>query len=263
MNGIAMEAVRRLPAGSLHANLLAVNIAQPDALRRAIEETLSAVGGSSRNRHVTLVVPDAAVRVLLLDFDTLPTNDSEAAAILRFRLRKTLPFDVDHSAISFDRLSTNGVVRTVVAVSPRNVVQEYEQLLADIGYQSGVVMPSVLATLGIFDPDRPALLVKIDHETTSMVLADSTGIRLLRTLEHPGGVYSNDELLRGVHGSLIYYEDNFNQTVGRVVLAGGNTAPEIASMLAQEHSVQVEMLSAGKSPADAPFLAAVEGALLA
>jgi len=258
-----MEAVRRLPGGALNPGLMAANIAQPDALRRAIEETLSAVGGSSRNRHVTLIVPDAAVRVMLLDFDTLPVNDSEAAAILRFRLRKTLPFDVDHSAISFDRLSANGTVRTVVAVSPRNVVQEYEQMLAELGYETGVVVPSVLATLGVFNPDRPTLLVKIDHETTSMVLADSSGLRLLRTLEHPGGVYSNEELLRGVHASLIYYEDNFNQTVGRVVLTGSNTAPEIAPMLSQEHSVQVEMLSAGKSPADAAYLAAVEGALLA
>ena len=50
---------------------------------------------SGRWRDVTVVVPDAAVRVLLLDFDQLPSKAAEALPVVRFRLKKLLPFDAD------------------------------------------------------------------------------------------------------------------------------------------------------------------------
>ena len=40
---------------------------------------------------------------MLLDFDTLPDKREDAEAVVRFRLKKSLPFDVDQSAVSFDR----------------------------------------------------------------------------------------------------------------------------------------------------------------
>src|ERR1700733_13447349 len=52
------------------------------AVRKALEEV------SQRTRVVTLVVPDAAVRVLLLEFDSLPAKAAEALPLVRFRLKK-------------------------------------------------------------------------------------------------------------------------------------------------------------------------------
>ena len=258
-----MHSVRRLSPGSLTPSLSAANVADADSVRRSVSEALTTVGGAGRNRHVSLVLPDAAVRVLLLDFDTLPNSQDEARAIIRFRLKKTLPFDVEHAAISFDRIQSDGSVRAIVALSPSQIVSEYEQVLRDAGYDPGIVLPSVLATLGIVEPDRPTLVVKIDKETTSMVLADSTGLRLIRTSEHPGGSYSQDELLRGVHASLIYYEDTFGQQVANVYLAGNNFDPGLAHALGQEFQVRVSELTSGTLGGDSrALLAGVEGALL-
>ena len=39
------------------------------------------------------IVPDAAVRVMLVEFDTLPSDHEEALGVVRFRLKKSLPFD--------------------------------------------------------------------------------------------------------------------------------------------------------------------------
>ena len=46
------------------------------------------------------MIPDAAVRVLLLDFDTLPEKTTEAEPIVRFRLRKSVPFDADQPKVT-------------------------------------------------------------------------------------------------------------------------------------------------------------------
>ena len=69
--------------------------------RRRCAKRSAPVAG--RSRDITLVIPDASTRIMLLDFDTLPEKPEDADAVVRFRLKKSLPFDVDASAVSFDR----------------------------------------------------------------------------------------------------------------------------------------------------------------
>ena len=257
---LATHSVRRLPAGAVTPSLTGTNIADAEAVRRALSEVLSAVGGGGK-RDVITVLPDAAVRVLLLDFDTLPTDRDEATAIIRFRLKKSLPFDVEHAAVSYDRMPSSTGVRTVVALSPANVVAEYEQVVREAGYEPGVVLPSILGALGIVNDDRAAMLVKVDFETTSIALTDASGLRLLRTIEHPSGISAADELSNAVHASLLFYEDSTGSRIGRVYVTGSNADASVASRLAAENEVAVEALSTGASGADGPIIAAVEGAL--
>src|SRR5512142_2092956 len=80
---------RRLSEGAVVPGLTAGNVARPDEVRLAVSDVLNATGG--RNRDVIVVIPDAAVRVMLVDFETLPDDPAEAAGIVRFRIRKSLP----------------------------------------------------------------------------------------------------------------------------------------------------------------------------
>src|ERR1700710_1861242 len=63
-----------LPEGAVVTGLKAANVADRAAVVVVLRKTLEAVAekASGRGRVVTLIVPDAAVRVLLLDFDSLP-----------------------------------------------------------------------------------------------------------------------------------------------------------------------------------------------
>jgi type IV pilus assembly protein PilM len=62
---------------------------------------------------------------------------------MRFRLKKSLPFDVEQSAVSFDRQGTSNPIRVVAAVTPRSVLEEYESLVREAGFNPGSVLPSV------------------------------------------------------------------------------------------------------------------------
>ena len=59
-----------------------------------------------KERQTSVVVPDAAVRVLLLDFDSLPAKAAEALPVVRFRLKKLLPFDADDAVVSYQVMSS-------------------------------------------------------------------------------------------------------------------------------------------------------------
>src|SRR4051794_29477121 len=92
-SGLEMHTSRRIDPGSIRPSLSAGNISNAAAVAHSIEGALAAVGG--RKRDVIALLPDACVRVLLMDFDTLPEKLSEAEPIVRFRLRKSVPFDAD------------------------------------------------------------------------------------------------------------------------------------------------------------------------
>src|SRR5512143_1429331 len=79
-----VHSTRRLSEGALVPGLSAGNVVRRDELRLAVSDVLNAVGG--RARDLIVIIPDAAVRVMLLDFETLPENQAEAAGIVRFRL---------------------------------------------------------------------------------------------------------------------------------------------------------------------------------
>ncbi len=116
-----------LAPGCVVPDLTESNVRQPDAVVGALREVLGNVG--SRSRDVTAVLPDAAVRVALLDFETLPAKRDEAEGVIRFRLRKSLPFDVDKASVSYQAQSSNGGVRVVAAVVLKSVIEEYESVI--------------------------------------------------------------------------------------------------------------------------------------
>src|SRR3954469_42389 len=103
---VEIHTMRALPAGSVLPSLKDTNVLEPAALANAIADALQTVGG--RSRDVTAVLPDAAIRTVLLDFDSLPENPKDAAGVVRFRMRKALPFDVDKARLSFHVARASG-----------------------------------------------------------------------------------------------------------------------------------------------------------
>ena len=91
-----------------------------EAVRSVLDAVAERAGG--RSRDVTLVVPDAAVRVLLLEFDQLPSKMSDALPVVRFRLKKLLPFDADDAAVSYQVMSSAKDLVRVLAVAERRGV---------------------------------------------------------------------------------------------------------------------------------------------
>ena len=264
---VEVYSTRTLSSGAVAPGLASGNVVRSDEVRLAISDVLAAVGG--RTRDVVAVVPDAAVRVLLLDFDALPEQPQEAASIVRFRLRKSLPFDVDQAALSYQARPSNGGLRVVAAVAPRAVIQEYESAFLDAGYAPGVVLPSMLAALGIVDSQGPTMVVKVDGVSITVAIADRDELRLFRTLENPAGTrVSGAQIAAEIYPSVVFYEDTFGARIESILVAGVPAA-DIAPALQEHANARVQELPAARYLSAAPSadvpgwsLAGVAGALL-
>src|SRR5262250_2113346 len=141
-----------LAPGCVVPDLTEANLRQRNSVVSALKDALGSVG--ARGKDVIAVLPDAAVRVVLLDFETLPDNREEAEGVVRFRLRKSLPFDVDKAAVSYQAQASGAGMRVVAAVTLKSVLEEYESAFREAGFSPGVVLPSMLAALCGAPADR-------------------------------------------------------------------------------------------------------------
>lgn len=232
---------RALEAGVLTPALNAQNIQNAPALVTAIAQALSAVGG--HGREIVAVLPDAAIRMTLLDFDSLPDRHAEAEAAIRFRLRKSLPFDVDHAAISFDRQRTAQGLRVAVSVIVRNVLSEYETAFLAAGAAPGVVISSSLAALGAIADDRPTMLMKVGREASTIAATSQGQLRLFRSLEGTGAVdVTAARMADDIFPSLAYFQDNYQEAIETLLLSGVNGSGDLRRALGEQTGMNVAEL---------------------
>jgi type IV pilus assembly protein PilM len=176
-----------LPTGAVAPSLKPGNIADRVAVIAAVRKALEDVGArsNSRDSDMTLVIPDAAVRVLLLDFDALPSRLSEALPIVRFRLKKMLPFDADDAMVSYQVMSTGrGLVRVLAVAIPPDVLSEYETVAREAGFEPGAVLPSTLACVAAMDDaDGAALLINANPVGITTAIVRSGILMLHRSVD--------------------------------------------------------------------------------
>lgn len=216
---IEMCAAGELKPGTVVPDLIEANLKEPESIRAMIRETLGSVSG--RTRDVIAVLPDAAVRVVLLDFETLPSKRAEAEGVVRFRLKKSLPFDVEKAKISYQTETSAAGVRLIAAVALNSVVEDYEAAFRDAGYTPGIVLPSMLAALGAADASRPTLVVKVDARTTSIAILDKQQLLLFRTLENTRGLgITGEQLADEVYPSIVFFQDTYHLNIEKILIAG-------------------------------------------
>ncbi|HWC18153.1 MAG TPA: hypothetical protein VG498_14120 [Terriglobales bacterium] len=235
--GLDVHAVRRLDGSIIRPSLTQGNVANPSSLSQLVGSALSTVAG--RKRDLIAVLPDAAVRVLLMDFDTLPDKRAEAEPIVRFRLRKSVPFDADQAALSFHTYRKQGAVKVLAAITPREVLNEYESVFHTAGYEPGFVLPSTLAVLNAIQADRPTLVVKMDGNFISVVIADQNEVvfyRMLDAVANRTGTAIADE----VYPSIVFFEDHYSSKIERILLISNSTTEDLGAALREQTGVGTE-----------------------
>jgi type IV pilus assembly protein PilM len=265
---VEMCSAQELAPGMVVPDLIESNLRDGSAIRKAIESALGGISG--RSRDVIAILPDTAVRVVLLDFETLPSKPEEAEAVVRFRLKKSLPFNLDDARVSYHAQAGGTGLRAMAAVVLNSVLQEYESAFRDAGYNPGVVMPSMLAALGAADAERPTLVVKVDARTIGIAILDQEQVLLFRTLENVRGItISGEQLAEEVYPSVVFFQDTYNMNIDRIYVAGlPETVGAAPALKAQTGATVAELVAAsqiGSTSGSVPRwrMAGVVGALIA
>jgi type IV pilus assembly protein PilM len=219
-----------LSPGAIVPGIGEQNLRAPERVTNAIRAALGQV--SPRTRSVTLVLPDTVVRVFFLDFDSLPAKAVEAIPVIRFRLRKMVPFEVEHAGLSYQVLTENKTeCKVLAAVLPGPVLAEYEAAVREAGYEPGAVLPTSLAALGAIDSTEPVLAANLSATALTTSITNSQDLLLYRTLDLPEDpALRLQEVQRGVSVAAAYFEDKLGARPRLLyyagIGAGGNSAAE-------------------------------------
>ena len=220
-----------LPPGALVPSLDEPNLRAPEAVASAIRSALSQV--APRTRAVTLVLPDTLVRVFVLDFDSMPAKASEAVSVVRFRLRKMVPFDVEPAGVSYQVLAQNEAeCKVLAAVVPGPILAEYEAAVRDAGYEPGAVVSSSLAALEAADATEGVLAANLGARSITTAVTSGQDLLLYRTLDLPPDPASRAaEIERSIAVAAAYFEDKLGAPPRRLYYAGIESPAEFAASI--------------------------------
>lgn len=229
-------AFRRLPPGVLAVSPLQDNVLRPEELAAEVR-ALAGLGESRKRRDAVLILPDASVRVLVLDFDAFPNDAAEQLSLVRFRIKKGLPFDLDSAVLSYAPQGGNsGRVDVVVAVAPLEIVARYEAALRACGLNPGWVTTSTLAALELLRESGVAVLVKLSGRFLTISVVADGRLKLLRAIEL--GAVAEEEILAPLYPTMAYVEDQLGARVERLLLCGfGEATTDFARELERQLSV--------------------------
>lgn len=255
-----------LPPGALVPGIGEPNLRAADAVVNAIRSALGQV--SPRTRSVTLVLPDTVVRVFVLDFDTLPGKDAEALSVLRFRLRKMVPFDVEHAGLSYQVLAQSKTECKVLAsVLPSPILAEYESAVRAAGYEPGAVLTSSLASLEAIDSMEAVLAANLSALALTTLIVNGNDLLLYRILDLPEEpVLRLQEIQRGIAVAAAYYEDKLGVRALKLHYAGNFEGSEFARWIDDPELTVVDLAPRPETGAVTTLgnasIAGVTGALL-
>jgi len=194
-----------LPAHALSGSLSEKNFSDSNTVRDALKELIGR-SGFEGGHEVGVVIPDDAARITFITAESLPSSDEERAAFIRWKLKKTVPFEVDTAQIAFSVVGSrtegeNKGTDLMVTLSPRNVIEEYEHVMESLGYEAGYVVPSSLAASNLYAPPKgDVIFMKIAPGCISTMVFQNGRPEFYRKVpEMP--------LYDAIYPTLMYYQD--------------------------------------------------------
>jgi len=245
LDGFGVEA---LPTGAVVPSPVETNIPRPEVVRGALRHVLTRV--PTRGQDVTLLVPDPVVRVFILPFEKFPRRADEAVPLLRWRLKKSVPFDVEETVVSAMRQSgRDGSLEVVAALARQKILREYESVVEGVGMNVGVVLSSMLATLPLIHDQGATLLARMSGTSLTTVIVRGETMCVYRSSEMSvdAGQLEPRALLDEIFPAVAYYQDTWGGGLGRVRLSGlGQRFEDFRQLVGGEFGCTVLPLVAGQ-----------------
>jgi type IV pilus assembly protein PilM len=216
----------RFPEGALIPSPTEDNLKRPEAISSVLAQIAPPNGGKKRT-PAALILPDYAARVTVLDFDSFPSAPEEQLGLIKFRVKKTVPFDIESAAVSYwvqHGTGSKGKVEVVAVTVALEILAKYEALFRNAGFQAGQVTTSGIAALNLCHDGEMAVVAKLAGKVLSVMVVAAGRLKLFRCLLVEGS--DDQEILSILLPTFAYAEDELGTKVKKLVLCGFPHVPE-------------------------------------
>lgn len=237
----------------LRVNPVKPNFSDSSALALALRQCVPSAARTAV-RLAVLVLPDYCARVAVLDFDSFPPLPEEQLALVRFRMKRIVPFDIEDAVIACHpqprRNGAKGLDVVIVAIS-REIASQYTLPFHAAGLQCGLITLSGLAALSLDDsnPDTDSqwIQVKLAGRALTVCLVDQGALRMFRCVELDQATVG--DMVEVLAPTLAYAEDELGGRPSRLRLCGFGGRDQDGDALGAALGLSVERVH---SPLGAP-----------
>lgn len=191
-------------------------VADPDAFTRFLGE-ITPAPTSSKRRPAAVILPDTAARLTLMDFDSFPRKAEEQLALIRLRLRRTVPFDIDTALIRYSAIprekSKVDVIAAAIAVE---TLAPLEAAFRNSGFHPGYITLSSLSAANLAAPNT--MVLRVTGASAALSYFEGSTLRLYRYSELGHNLL--DDLLNLLEPTLAYLEDEWQRRPERLDFCG-------------------------------------------
>ena len=240
--GIAMADIAKAPQtefrplapGTISVSPLRDNILMPDELAVSVRSLAPA---NVRRKDTALILPDYCARVAVLDFDSFPSDTKEQLALVRFRLKKSVPFDVESAAVGYwAQNAGGGKLDVIAAVAPLEIIARYEAPFRAAGMNPGFVTTSALAMLALVEGREVTVIAKLSGKILTLMVLNAGILKLIRCIEF-------SDLTGDLYSTFAYVEDQLGVQAQLLLLCGfGAETEERQRQFHTELGIPVEAL---------------------
>ncbi len=256
---IARFAVEAIPAGLISPSLTRPMISSPADFLNLLRAVFAKA--ELKTNKISLAIPDSCAKVTIHQFDSMPGNEAEKQQLLKWKLKKTVPFNIEDSKLSFLEQKTPDGKYVVVAVNIHvAVLAQLETVFESLGIQVGFVTLASFAAFEVLvrqDPDvlqKSVLFLRAQPSRVSSVIVRQGSMVFFRHTDYDSDndteatsrlsssrEGSFEQLYNEIHPCLMYYQDKISDTAVEKVY------------VTPLHSLDSNMLSALSEKSNTPI----------
>lgn len=199
------------PAGTLRFSMREENILNRASFVNTMRELHLRL--LSHVRRVSLSLPDSTGRVILMDVETRFKSRDEGADIIRWKLKKNYPIDINETHLDYQmiREKETGELSILVSLIARPVVQQYEELLEEAGLEPARIDFTLFNLYSLFSQRlelaENSLLVTSHGGALGILIFHEGKLDFCRSKEVPGGIREPNRFFREINSSYLLYKE--------------------------------------------------------
>ncbi len=229
------------PADTVRFSFKEPNILNPPAFVSGIKETYLKL--LTKTVRISVSLPDSVGRVMLLDLETRFKSKEEGADLIRWKLKKNFPFDINEAHLDYQVLleRDTGEVSALVSLISRQVLNQYEDLLVEVGLQPNRIDFTTFNLFRLFSERlelaENAALIAYYGGVVSMLIFYGGILMFYRSKDIPAAKLDANRIYREINSSLLVYRDKFpGYSINEVFCVSSNSDAEAFSSIVTEAS---------------------------
>ena len=196
------------------------NISDAEKFKAAIKNLFDNAGINCK--QISVALPDASVKISFLEFEDIPKEREKIIELIKWNLKKALPFSSHEAIVDFQVLDTpsgeSRSYRLIATLIKKDVLEQYENLLSGCHLIPDVIIPSSFALYNLYH-DRVleiplCAIVALSKKKIIVIVAKHGKPCFHRSKE----LDSERDALREILTSLNYYQDIDGEVPARIYL---------------------------------------------